>query len=362
MKIVHLLNSYGTNYGTQEVVRNLVQRELDSGYTPEIVTSDLSKNTTTDICPVTRLPALFTASRVPFTPSLLRHILKKDADIFHLHGPLPWFDSVLPLKRMVHGKCKFIYTIQNLTLEHRFLSRVLSLSYQKTALQIAARTADVVITLTRALAEILERLVRPNKMIVIPNGVNAEEYTPSYTFPPNILFIGTIKVDKGLHVLIKAFRKIKHVLDNPTLNIVGAPLWSDDYYHRLRLVTKSDPSIIWHGRVSEQRKKSILANTGIVVLPSVSLTEGFGLVLLEGMASGKPVVASNLPTIAEWVDSSFGLLFPTGNADELAQKIVMALENAESLGRNGRWNIEKRYNWNRIFNAYRNVYEILSRR
>lgn len=362
MRVIHLLNSYGTNYGTQEVVRNLVQLEIEAGYTPEIVTSDLSKKTETDICEVTRLPTLFTFSRTPFTPSLVSHILSKDADIFHLHGPLPWFDSVLPLKRAVDGKCKFVYTIQNLTLETRFLTRILSLSYQNTALRIAARIADVVITPTKALVQLLGRLVDPNKTVVIPNGVNAEEYTPSYKYSSNILFIGGIKPDKGIHVLIKAFRKLKHVVDNPTLNIMGAPLWNDDYYLRLRALTKSDPSIIWHGRVSEERKKEILANSGVVVLPSVSLTEGFGLVLLEGMASGKPVVGSNLPTIAEWLDPSFGLLFQTGNAEKLAQKIVIALQNAEILGKNGRMYIEKRYNWNRIFKDYRNVYEILSRR
>ncbi|MFQ6125783.1 MAG: glycosyltransferase family 4 protein [Candidatus Heimdallarchaeota archaeon] len=362
MRVVHLLNSYGTNYGTQEVVRNLVQQETEAGYTPEIITSDLSKNTTTDICKVTRIPALFTFSRTPFTPSLVRHILSKDADIFHLHGPLPWFDSVLPLKRAVDGKSKFVYTIQNLTPETQFLTRVLSFGYQNIALRIAAKIADVVITPTKALVQLLGRLVDPNKTVVIPNGVNVEEYTPSYKYSSNILFIGGIKPDKGIHVLIKAFRNIKHIVDNLTLNIVGAPLWKDDYYLRLRELTKSDPTIIWHGRVSEDRKKKILANSGVVVLPSVSLTEGFGLVLLEGMASGKPVVGSNLPTIAEWIDPSFGLLFQTGNADNLAQTIVIALQNAERLGINGRKCIEKRYNWNLIFEDYRNIYEILSRR
>ena len=157
--------------------------------------------------------------------------------------------------------------------------------------------------------------------------------------------------------LIKAYQKIKSVLDNPTLNIVGTSLWDDAYSLKLRTLTKSDPSIIWHGWASGNRKKELLANAGVVVLPSVSLTEGFGLVLLEGMASGKPIVASDLPTIAEWVDPSFGLLFPTGNVDELAKKLLLALNNAEDLGRTGRRYIENVYNWDQIFTAYHNIYE-----
>ena len=357
MKIVHVLNFYGDNLGTQEVVRALVQRELAAGYSSEIVTSDLSKNTENDICNVTRLRTFFTFSRTPFTPSLWRHILNKKADIFHLHGPLPFFDSVLSLKRVAHGNCKFIYRIQNLTFENQFYTRFLSLSYRNTALRVAARVSDVTITLTNALTKMLGTVLDQNKTVVIPNGIEVDDYTASYSYPPNFLFIGSIKPDKGIHILIKAFQKIKSVLDNPTLNIVGTSLWDDAYSLKLKTLTKSDPSIIWHGWASGNRKKELLANAGVVVLPSVSLTEGFGLALLEGMASGKPIVASNLPTIAEWVDPSFGLLFPTGNIDKLAKKLLQALNTAEDLGRTGRRYIENVYNWDQIFTAYRNIYE-----
>jgi len=360
MKIVHALNFYGDNVGTQEVVRNLVRCELAAGYSPEIVTSDLSKNTANDICKVERLPARLTISRIPFTPSLVRYVLKKDADIFHLHGPLPWFDSVLALKRLVHGNCKFIYRIQNLTYEHQFYSRFFSYGYLNIALRVAAKAADVVITMTKTLAQLLSGIFHPQKTAIIRNGINIDEYTVSHEYPPNIVFIGSIKPDKGVHILIRAFQKIKRLIDNPTLNIVGSPLWNDTYYQRLRALTKSDSSIIWHGWTSGEKKKKLLANAGVIVLPSVSLTEGFGIVLLEGMASGKPVVASDLPTIAEWVDPSFGMLFPTGNVDRLAKTIVKALDNANSLGRTGRKYIEKFYTWENIFNDYQRIYEILT--
>ncbi|MFX0210877.1 MAG: glycosyltransferase family 4 protein, partial [Candidatus Hodarchaeota archaeon] len=179
MKIVHALNFYGDNLGTQEVVRNLVRCELDAGYNPEIVTSDLSKNTANDICKVKRLPARLTISRIPFTPSLVRYILKKDADIFHLHGPLPWFDSVLSLKRLVHGNSKFIYRIQNLTFEHQLYSRFFGYGYQNIALRIAARAADVVITMTKTLAQLLSGIFNPQKTAIIRNGIDAGEYTVS---------------------------------------------------------------------------------------------------------------------------------------------------------------------------------------
>ena len=76
--------------------------------------------------------------------------------------------------------------------------------------------------------------------------------------------------------------------------------------------------------------------------------------------SGKPVVASNLPTIAEWVDPSFGVLFPTGNVDKLAEAIIKAFNNANSLGRTGREYITKFYTWKKIFNDYQRIYETLS--
>lgn len=360
MKIVHALNFYGDNVGTQEVVRNLVRCELEAGYSPEIVTSDLSKNTVNDLCKVKRLPTRLTISRIPFIPSLVPYILKKDADIFHLHGPLPWFDSVLALKRLTQANCKFIYRIQNMTFEHHLASRFFGYGYQNTALRVAARAADVVITMTRTLAHMLGGIFHPKKTAIIRNGIDAEEFTVSHEYPSNIVFVGSIKPDKGVHVLIRAFQKIKQLLDNPTLHLVGTPLWSDAYYRRLRALTKSDSSIIWHGWVTGEKKKQLYANAGVVVLPSVSLTEGFGLVLLEGMASGKPVVASDLPTIAEWVDPSFGVLFQTGNADKLVDAIITAFNNANSLGRTGREYITKFYTWKKIFNDYQRIYEALS--
>jgi len=115
------------------------------------------------------------------------------------------------------------------------------------------------------------------------------------------------------------------------------------------------------GRVSDAELPAHYALSDLVVLPSTTMGEAFGVVLLEGMACGKPVVASNLPGVRTVVqDGEDGLLARAGDAEDLAAKLALLLEDparCRAMGARGRAKVEARYAWPRIIEQLVGVYE-----
>ena len=86
-----------------------------------------------------------------------------------------------------------------------------------------------------------------------------------------------------------------------------------------------------------------------MAVPSVDRTEAFGLVLLEALACGTPVVASRLPGVRTLVDEGrTGYLTEPGNVCELAEKLARALGESATLGANGQAFVRARYSWDTI--------------
>jgi phosphatidylinositol alpha-mannosyltransferase len=97
------------------------------------------------------------------------------------------------------------------------------------------------------------------------------------------------------------------------------------------------------------------------VLPSTTMGEAFGVVLLEAMASGKPVIASNLPGVRSVVsDGQDGLLVQPGDASALSQAMGRLLGDPQlrqHMGQQGRRKVEAQYAWPRIIPRLVEVYE-----
>ena len=156
---------------------------------------------------------------------------------------------------------------------------------------------------------------------VLFNGIEIERFSarqPSVKTGPTVFFIGRHEPRKGLSVLLEAFQKLPA---DVTLWVGGHGPATEE----LRRQYQYDSRIHWLGPITDDEKWSRLKAADVFCVPSLG-GESFGVVLLEGMAAGTAVVASDLPAyrvVAE--DGRNADLFITGDPDSLAKSLLTSL-------------------------------------
>ena len=164
----------------------------------------------------------------------------------------------------------------------------------------------------------------------------------SKTQSPRILALGRIAENKGMHQLLKAFKKVSK---DAHLEIVGN---GPDLNKLVKAV--EDPKICSRvnltGWLSHDKLDRIFRNCSIVVIPSI-WPEPFGIVGIEALSYGKPVVASDVGGISEWcLDGTTGFLTSPGDVEMMAEKINYLIEHptvANEFGENGRRLVENKF-------------------
>jgi glycosyltransferase involved in cell wall biosynthesis len=148
-----------------------------------------------------------------------------------------------------------------------------------------------------------------------------------------VLFLGSPWDLKGVDVLIDAYRRISGQFPQFRLRIVG--WFPEPGLTHLRELAGGDPAIQIEKAVHYEEAMRLVANSYAVVLPSRS--EAMGRVLLEGMAYGKPVIASRVDGIPTYVKEGVnGLLFESENSAELAERLAGVLADPAAAARLGR--------------------------
>jgi glycosyltransferase involved in cell wall biosynthesis len=221
------------------------------------------------------------------------------------------------------------------------------------------RGADRIVALTRREADWMAELGVPRERIrVIPNGIDLGEFVgiPPRTDrsrPPVVLFVGRLDARrKGLESLIEAFANLPRGL-NARLRLVG-----DDWGGLGPLLARGEAlgvadRVVATGPLPRSEVLHELASADLLVVPS--LYEPFGIVLLEAMASGLPIVATRVGGIPEVVtDGESALLVSPRAPGELAAAIESILTDpglARRLGAEGRRRVV-RFSWPRLMPEY----------
>jgi len=173
--------------------------------------------------------------------------------------------------------------------------------------------------------------------------------------------VGRIGQWKGQHVFLDAAAKVLSHGHKAKFVIIGAPLFGEDDYLRELHAQVERLGIGDHVKFAGfvQNIPEVLKLLDVVVHASIS-SEPFGMVIVEGMAAGKPVIASyggGVPEII--VDGESGLLFPMGDADALAQKIETLLNDprcAQQIGRAGFHRVRQHFTAARAARQIEDVY------
>jgi glycosyltransferase involved in cell wall biosynthesis len=169
-----------------------------------------------------------------------------------------------------------------------------------------------------------------SKKYIVPNGMRLENniMTIDVNSGNEFLFIGQIVKHKGPQIAIEAFKKLKE--KNAKLHIVG----NGSYLETARRIAEGDKRIIFHGFIENKKDlEKIFDRCSYVIFPSIWY-EVFGLVIIEAMNRGLPVIASNIGAIPELIKDGYnGFLFEPGDVDSL-HSIIENLVNLKKISSN----------------------------
>lgn len=241
----------------------------------------------------------------------------------------------------------------------------------------ALQGADAATVNSNATIEALLRVERPKRVRLVPMGVDLRHFGTGQTGAPIrdryrlrgpvLLGVGRFAEKKGFKYLIQAMPLVRRRFPDAELLLVGfGPLEGD-----LRAETAGSGvtgAVHFVGRVTHKDLPDYYAAADVFVLPSVVTrsgdTEGLGVVLLEAMAQGVPVVACDVGGIPDIVKhGETGLLARQRDPEDLASRIVQILDDpslTERLVRRGRGHVRSSFSWQRITARFDSLYRELA--
>ncbi len=299
-------------------------------------------------------------ARVAASPAAGRRALAAiedfDAEVVHVHEP-----GVPTVSLAVASRCRrplvaTFHAWSNRDLLYRSSGPVGKRIAQRLSARIAVSPAA-----QRYHAEALH--LPEDAFRVVPNGVDVERFEAAEPLPeladperPVLLFVGRLEQRKGLDTLIRAFLELRE--RRPQLRLVIIGDGPERYHCESLLPIRARPDVLFVGAVTDEDKPRFHASADVYVAPNLG-GESFGIVLLEAMAAGLPVVASDIAgfrTVLQ--DGREGHLVPPGDVGALASTVGHLLDQprlAAAMAVQGRITAQT-YAWPRVAERVAEVY------
>ncbi|MCQ2491252.1 MAG: glycosyltransferase [Ruminococcus sp.] len=313
---------------------------------------------------VTRAGSLGTYFSCPLSLSFIRLFRKmaKNADAVHINVPFPLADAALLLSGY---KGKVAVSWHSDIVKQKKL-----MLFYRPFMMYLLRRADIIFTATQGHIDNSDVLTRfREKCCILPYGIDTEQYLSIERKPflterltdknaVKVFFTGRLVYYKGVDVLLRAFRKVKGC----ELFIAGTGQLGDELRHYVDTHEMSD-KVHFLGFLPDDELRQAYADCDIFVLPSVVKSEAFGIVQLEAMVYGKPVINTKLPSGVPFVSihGETGLTVPPSSPKTLAAAINKLAEDRplrEKLGRNAAVRVKRDFNEKDII---RRLYETLAK-
>lgn len=165
-------------------------------------------------------------------------------------------------------------------------------------------------------------------VILLPNGINLFPFSKTSHFK-NLLYVGRLEENKGIEYLIRAFAIIQKQIPDAELNIIGDG--GQESYLKKIVCDMKLVNIKFSGWIDADKLYPYYKNSSILIVPSL-WPEPFGLVGIEAMSIGRPVVASNVGGISDWLaDQKTGYLVDPKNSQQIAEKTIVLLFDKRKL-------------------------------
>ncbi|MDD3804487.1 MAG: glycosyltransferase family 4 protein [bacterium] len=290
-------------------------------------------------------------------PSKVKNLLfNNHFDIVHLNGPFPPSISFFALH---YSKSVNIAAFLNAGFSFNSTGAgIARMLYKKYLNKISGRFA-----LSETARMAMEPYF-PGDYEIIPAGVDTEVFSKNANIRTDlkktslrILFLGRLDERKGIIVMIKAFKKLLTKKPDAKLVVAGkGPL--DSEARNLAKSLSIEESVEFKGFIPFGEIPSYYRSADIYVSPALG-GESFGIVLLEAMAVGAPVVASRIHGYSQVIkDNENGLLFETGDTDDLVSKILQLADDnnlREKCIKNG-FLLAEKYSWENVASRIEKFY------
>lgn len=312
---------------------------------------------------------------------LLKVFVRGGFDVVHIHGFGHVFCDFAAVLSRLSGK-PYIYTIHGFPKEPKRRGGFLRNLYGAYALFLGKPTvqsAAKIIAVSASLANECRVNFPERKIGVIPNGIdprcslepssrNLQDATAKFNLGEKkvILGLGRIREEKGFQYAIRALPSVLKKVQQAHLVIAGA---DDGFGYSQELSRIADENnvrshVSFVGRITDDdEKNALLWQASVIVIPS--LEESFGLVALEAMVSGRPIVACRIGGLLEILaKDKYTQLVESGNVKELADALIATLNNSD-LQAEARANRVRRlgkFNMDHMAKAYFSLYVSLSRK
>lgn len=284
----------------------------------------------------------------------IKALLAREAfDILHVHEP---FASFVALGSLDVSKCVNIATF------HTFRgTRIYYLGVRRLGVPYFRKIHGRI-----AVSEPARQFISkhyPAQYEIIPNGINPHEFANAEPFPHlqdgmiNLLFVGRLEKRKGLKHLLGAYSKLKWEWPNLRLLVVGPGKPDEDSYRIMSERNLKDVTLL--GAVSNEDKARYFKSADIYCSPATG-RESFGIVLLEAMAAGKPIVATSIEGYRSVMSHEReGFLVPPKDEASLGEAITTLLKDPDlraRLGANGLQRAQE-FTWDRIAKRVMDYYK-----
>ncbi|HUR69568.1 MAG TPA: glycosyltransferase family 4 protein [Candidatus Thermoplasmatota archaeon] len=359
--------------GVESHVEGVASELARRGHEVEVLTSRLDGTAPSeerDGYLITRVPTSRILFSTPITPRLGEHLAAAPRDLVHAHSPPP-LSSWYAARWARASNTPFALTYHCDLEIPRVGGGAIVETYRRTMGRAAVGAADAIIATTRTYAETSRSLWHRTDVEVVPNMVDTERFRPDAPATldvrrrhrlgagPIALFVGRLTHHKGVEEFLRA---AEH-----TAPVVHLVVGDGPRREALEGMARDLPAgrVVFAGKVDARHLPSYYRAAAVGVLPSTSRLEAFGIAALECMASGRPVVVSDIPGVSEVLEPGVsGLVAEPLDARDLAEKIrrlALDEELAASMGKAARERVLKHFTLPRVADRLVEIYQRISR-
>lgn len=336
MKIAQIVCVYPPYPGGIGTSAQKIQKTLSNEHESFVFTTKTKNNSSEDDKKnnIIRLKPLLKLGHGAILLSLLKNLKKFDTIYFHY----PFFGTALIIWLFkIYNPQKKLIIHYHMDVKHKnILFKILSWP-EEIIKKSLFKKADYVVSASLDYIQNsqIKKIYRKysNKFKEIPFSIDTKEFKPLENIQKEniVLFVGGLDKAhyfKGVDILIRAISQIKNT--NWKLKIIGQGELQKDLIN-LTNNLKIDNKTQFIGKISKGELIKNYQTAKVLVLPSINSNEAFGIVLIEAMSCGTPVIASNLPGVRTvFEDQKSGLLIEPKNIEDLRNKIELILEDEKN--------------------------------